>query len=187
FILSLATLFYWPILIFLPLPFISLMILKTIRLREVLLALIGLALPFFIALALLWMIRVDFGFWRTSFNSAFSPLHFPLWLKGSFLINTAVIVLTALSILFMLINGFGSKVKTKKIKYVLCWMLILGYGTLFFLWEAPVLVGAVSIIPVSLLIGDYLGNLKKTAIADFFILLFVVAFVFSNLQTIGFF
>lgn len=185
FMLSCAILVYWPVLLLTPVCFIALMIIKTIRIREVLLIIMGLALPFVITAALLWIFNVEWTFWKQSFDAAFVPFHLPEWPKGSFLVNTASLLLLLLSFTGMMVHGFGSKVKTQKIKYVLIWMMLPGALAVFFSSGTPVFVGIVTIIPFSLFTGDYLGNIKKSAVADFLILVFVAAFVFSNLQTAG--
>jgi hypothetical protein len=185
FLLSCATLVYWPFLFLLPVAFIALMILKTVKFREFLLSVTGLILPFFITATLLWVCNVELGIWNKNFDSAFTSFHTPRWEKGSFLINSGILFLLFLSLVSAMVTGFGNKVKTKKIRYVLLWMCIPGAAVVFFTAETPVFIGIAAIIPLSVFIGDYLGNIKKPGIADFLLLILITVFVFSNLQTAG--
>ncbi len=187
FLLALASLFYLPLLFFFPVAFIALIIFRTFSLREWILILIGLILPYFLAFSLLWIANTGADFWVSKWEQAFVSLHAPVFKRGSFLINTMVIILLLLATIHSFMHGFGNKVKTKKGKYLLWWMLFIGLLLTFVISESPVFTGTLIIIPASVFIGDYTGKIKKTGIADFLLLLFITAFVFSRLQSIDFF
>ena len=187
FLLSLASLVYLPLLLLFPLCFIGVNLYKAFNFREWILMLLGLILPYLMAFSIFWIMDYGYEFWQNVWNIAFTPFHSPLFKKGAFLINTIVILLLAMSTIYTIMNGFGGKIKEKKGKYLLIWFFIAGLFIMFVVSDAPVFLGTIIIIPCSIFIGDYLGKIKKSGIADFLLLLFITAFIFSHLQSSGFF
>lgn len=187
FLLSLASLVYFPLLFFFPLCFIGVLLYKTFNLREWILIATGLVLPYFIAFIIFWLLGYGPGFWQNKWEAAFLPFHSPVFPKGSFLINTIVILLLLMTAIYTIMHGVGGKIKEKKGKYFLLWFFVTGLPLAFIVPDSPVFLGIVLIIPCSIFIGDYLGKIKKPGIADFLLLLFITAFVFSRLQSSGFF
>ncbi|HWY35554.1 MAG TPA: DUF6427 family protein, partial [Nitrosopumilaceae archaeon] len=183
FLFSCASLIYWPVIITIPVCFIAVFILKSVELREWILMIMGIILPFLITATLFWVCNIDFTYWQTSFDQTFSAIHTPFFPPGSFLINTYAILLMSLAFIYMFSNGFGGKVKTKKNKYVLIWLIFPGISVAFFTIEPNVFICIAAIIPFSILIGDYLSSIKKTGVADFLILLLITIVILSNLQT----
>ncbi len=186
FLLSLAVLFYAPFIVFVSVPFIAMLILKPFKLREWLLSLLGILTPLIIASALLFMGNRDYMYYWQIIQESIVPIHAFSFGKGTFLIHTAAVLCFFLSIIYMLGRSNSQKIKTQKVKYVLLWMFILGFLSIFVMAEAQFFMGALVLIQLSIFIGDYIGGTKKNGLREFLTLLLLVAYVCSNLQAVGY-
>lgn len=186
FLLSIAVLVYAPFVILVPLPFIAMLILKPFKLREWLLSLLGLITPMVFASALLFMGNRDYFYYLKIIQESIVPVHAFSFVKGSFLIHTALILCFFLSIIYMLGHKNSQKIKTQKIKYVVLWMFVLGVLGTFTISDNQFFMGAFAIIAISIFIGDYIGGTKKNGLREFLTLLILVAYVCSNLQAVGY-
>ena len=186
FLLGIGGLFYTPVFTFILIPFISLIILKPFKLREWILVICGLLLPLLLSVALLFLFNQPLELLQNSILSSFIPAHKFVFGKGSFLIHS----ITALLVFLGLINSFlragNPKIKTQKIKNILLWCLLCGASAVFVLNETPFFFGILLIVPISIFIGDFLGNLKNSVLREFLTLLLLGAFVCSNLQAAGY-
>jgi len=186
FLLALAVLVYAPFVVFLTIPFIAMLILKPFKLREWLLSLLGLIAPFFFASALLFMGNRNYFYYWQIIRESVIPIHVFAFGRGTFLIHTIIVLCFFLSIIYMLGRSNSQKVKTQKIKYVLLWMFVLGFLSIFVMAEQQFFMGAFVLMPVSIFIGDYIGGTKKNGLREFLTLLVLVAYVCSNLQAVGY-
>lgn len=185
FFLSLASLFYYPMLFFIPLIFIALIVMRTFYYREWLLIILGLLLPYFICAIFFFLFDVPQTLFLARFQGSFSGFSFPLLTAGSFLINLAFIILVIVVFLYLLSNGLGGKVKTQKSKTIILIALFIGFFSSFFLHEHPTFAPILVLIPFSMLAGDVIGSLKKKAWVNFLSILFMVLLIISNLQAVG--
>jgi hypothetical protein len=186
FLLSLAVLVYAPFIVFVSIPFIAMLILKPFKLREWLLSLLGLLAPLILASALLFMGNRDYLYYWQIIRESIIPIHAFSFGKGTFLIHTAAVLCFFLSIIYMLGRSNSQKIKTQKVKYVLLWMFVLGFLSIFVMAEAQFFMGALVLIQLSIFIGDYIGGTKKNGLREFLTLLILVAYVCSNLQAVGY-
>jgi hypothetical protein len=186
FLLSLGAMFYSPLAVFMLIPFISLLILKPFKLREWLLILVGLALPVLLSSVLLFLFNKNQEGLISSFKNIFVPFHVPVFGAGSFLIHTTSILLGLLGIYNSIFRSGNFKIKSQKVKTVLVWILLFGAGSIFFLNETSFFKGALVAVPLSIFIGDYLGNIKKGILREFLTLLLVAAYICSQLQAGGY-
>lgn len=186
FLLSLAVLVYAPFIVFLGLPFIAMLILKSFKLREWLLSLLGLITAPILSSALLFIGNKDFLLYWQIISDAIVPVHSFTFGKGTFLIHTAIVLCFFLSIIYMLGRSNAQKIKTQKIKYILLWMFVLGLSCIFVTREVHFFIGAMVLMPLSIFIGDYIGGTKKNGLRELLTLLILVAYVCSNLQAVGY-
>lgn len=186
FLLSMAVLVYAPFIVFVSIPFIAMLILKPFKLREWLLSLLGLVTPLVFASALQFMGNRDYLYYWKIIHESIIPIHVFTFGKGTFLIHTAIILCFFLSIIYMLGRNNSQKIKTQKIKYVLLWMFILGFLSIFVMGEVHFFMGAMVLMQLSIFIGDYIGSIKKNGLREFLTLLLLVAYVCSNLQAVGY-
>lgn len=186
FLLSLATLIYTPAVIFIPIPFIALIILKSFKLREWLLILCGFATPYLITSAILYISDQLILAWLEELKTVFVPFHLPYFGKGSFLIHTAIVLFLLLGFYNSVFRSGNFKIKTQKVKSILIWILLTGLTAVPFVNASPFFKGIFLIIPLSIFAGDYLGNIKKGFLREFLTVLLLAAWICSNLQAAGY-
>jgi hypothetical protein len=94
-----------------------------------------------------------------------------------------LILLFVFALLHYLSKGFGGKVKTKKTKYVLLWML--GFCVLIvFFEESTEIMLLPCIVPLSIILGDYLAEIRLK-IANTLMVLFMGGFVIVYFHLLG--
>jgi hypothetical protein len=81
-------------------------------------------------------------------------------------------------------KGFGSKVKTQKTKYIMLWLLGLCVLMAFF-EQLPDMLLLSSMIPLSILLGDYIAEIRQLKIANTLLVLFMGTFVLVYLYALG--
>lgn len=185
FLLGIGALFYTPLIVFFVMPFISLMILKPFKIKEWILVILGLTLPFILSLALLFLFNKPILLLQEITLSSFIPFHKFSFGKGTFLIHSIATLLLALGLLNSFIKSGNAKIKTQKIKSVLVWFILFGIVTMFSLNETIFFFGILLVIPAAIFVGDFLGTIKNNILREFLTLLLLGAFVCSNLQAAG--
>jgi hypothetical protein len=98
------------------------------------------------------------------------------------------IFITVLAFIFAIIHyiskGFGGKVKTQKTKYILLWMFTLSLLMVFF-EQISDMVLLSCIVPLSIIIGDYMSEIKQLKIANTLLILFFGGFIIIYLHALG--
>ena len=79
---------------------------------------------------------------------------------------------------------FGGKVKTQKTKYILLWMFALCLLMMFFEQMSDMIL-LPCIVPLSIIIGDYIAEIKQIKIANTLLVLFFGGFVVIYLHALG--
>jgi hypothetical protein len=185
FFLSVASLFYFPMLFFIPVVFVALLIMRTFIVREWLLILIGLALPYFLCAIFFFLFDIPQSLFFARYAGSFSKFSFPQLSNGSFLIHFAFIVILGVTFLRLLSHGLGGKIKTQKSKTLILISLMISFAASFFLHEHPTFAPVLVLVPFSILAGDGIGCIKKTFWVNFLSILFLSLLIISNLQAVG--
>lgn len=185
FLLSLAILFYSPLIIFVFIPFIGLLLMKPFKLNEWIAGVFGVICPFFVTSMLLYLLNEDFFKYLDYLTLKANHAHSFVFMKGSFLIHSAVFIVGILSVFFVYnrINNF--KIKTQKIIHLFLWMMSLGIIGVFITGENNFFFCSLFIVPMSIYIGHYIGSLKKNGMREFLTLMILIAYICSNLQVFG--
>ncbi len=185
FLFSLASLFYFPVILIFPLCILSLLMLRSFVLREWLLVVVGLAIPYLITATFFFLFDVSQTYWMARLSGSFGPFHIPVFKNGSFIIHAITLLFVIISLLGLIIRGIGFKVKTQKVKSILIWMLVASFISTFFLHGSSVFAPVLILPSISLLFGDYLAALKNNMFVNFLIIIFITLFIISNLQATG--
>ncbi len=173
---GLATFFYAYNLILIPILFIAMLILRTFVWREWILLLLGIITPLYIYNALTYLSNTPTINLLSVVNAAIAnahKIHLSEYFIAMFLI---VIMLMVFAIFHNFKSGFGNKVKTQKAKYILFWWLGCSLFLLFF-EHTTEMNFLPCIIPLSIILGDYFGEIRKIKIANTLLLLFIVSFL----------
>jgi hypothetical protein len=184
FFMGLASFFYVHYLFLFPLSFISLIILRAFNWREWIILFMGLITPYYIYIGLNYISTNDF---HQSFSLMFNILSdFQKPLVSEY--HMAFLIMIVLLFLFAffqnLAQGFGVKVKTKKTKFILLWMMALCILMIFFKQKSDMILMP-CIIPLSIIIGDYLAELRQLKIANTLLTLCLSAFVIVYFHSLG--
>jgi len=182
FALSTATVLYPPYCIFIPICFICLLTLRSFSLREWVLTLTGLVIPYLFYFALLFLFNKSLPQVIFNVTNSFHRAGIPAYLKGSFLINFIVISLSIFSMLFFLLKTVSNKIKTQKAFVIFLWMFILSIPTWFIVNTGAAFSALLSAMPLSIFCGIYLGNTKSRILAELLLWSFLSLFVISMLQ-----
>ncbi|MBX3164292.1 MAG: hypothetical protein KF900_07400 [Bacteroidetes bacterium] len=166
--------------IYVPLFFIILLILRAFHWREWAVAVIGFLLPVFIYECVAYLTNFNRWYIFDAVELYFQSLRLPSFSEYYLPLSLTLFVMLLISIFYNLANGFGNTVKKQRAKTILLWFLF--FSTLGFFSGGA---NSSSIIltysfPLSFFIGDYLFSLKSLKISNTILalLLFCVAIVF---------
>ena len=182
FFLSIGALFYLPVLMLLPLIWISIFVLqKNDNWRLLVIPLIGISLPWLILWSFLFVSGSDQAFISSIFQGMKS-------VNNQFIFNIGFLVITAF---IFLLSAFGSitlinsvnirKMSTRKYFIILYWMLGFSIPSAFLLPSTGLGVIALSSIPVSFLISHFFMAGKRGFWREFLFLLFLLTLVANHL------
>lgn len=172
FLISIATLFYFPYMFFIPVLGVAFILLRPFIWREWIISFLGLAVPYcFVivyyfwndALTYLWHEKIIYHVIPTAHSTSFPKSFYFLIFIGS------GIILLAMSKLFGGLTG-GSQ-KSKKSLILLIWFFCLSGLLLFFLPEISFICFSAITIPVSVFCANYFLNIKKEWWAELLLLL----------------
>jgi hypothetical protein len=91
-----------------------------------------------------------------------------------------------LSIGFYFKNGFGSRVKIKKAKFILIWLGVLCL-IISFIDTSSAMILLPCAIPFSIIIGDYIGEIKQLKVANTLLSAVLIGFAVICIHNLGVF
>lgn len=182
FCLSVAAVIYPPYTLFLTLCFVSLLILRPFSLREWLLSILGICLPYFFYFSCLFLFNKDTNEVGLNFVNSFHTPGIPAYLKGSFLINFSVILIAAFTLVFFLMKTVSNKIKTQKNFVIFLWMFFFSVPAWFMVSTGAAFTGLLSAMPLSVFLGIYLGSAKSRILVELLMWVLLILFVVSLLQ-----
>ena len=182
--MGLASFFCIHYIIIFPLSFISLIILRPFNWREWIVTLLGQITPLYIYLSVCYLIDKDVFAVFKMMEEAISGIQKPIISEYYYGFIFIIILSFGFSLIRYLSRGFGGKVKTQKTKYILLWMLL--FCSLIILFEqVSDMILLPCIIPLSILIGDYLAEIKQLKIANALLTIILGAFAVIYLHALG--
>jgi hypothetical protein len=182
--MGLASFFCIHYIVVFPLCFVALIILRPFNWREFSVLLLGLTAPLYIYVSIGYLTTNDafavFAMMKEAISSLQKPVVSEYYIGFIF-----ITILTFVFALFIYVGkGFGNKVKTKKSKYILIWMLVFCLLMVFFEQMSDMIL-LPCIIPLSIIMGDYLSEIKQLKIANTLLVLFVGGFTIIYLHALG--
>lgn len=180
-LISLATLFYFPCIVFLPIIGIALIIFRPFLWREWLISFIGVVVPYiFVLTYYFWNGTTDYLLYDKMFYPVISKVP-PEELSGSFYFLMSVgwlIVLLSLGGLFKGLEG-GSQ-KTKKALILMIWYLAFAGLSVILAPQINTKYFSLLTIPLAVICSNYYLRMKKEVLGEILFLIFFIA-VFVNL------
>lgn len=181
--MGLSSFFYIHYLYIFPICMVALIILRPFNWREWVVLIIGLLIPLYLYLSICYLTNVDIAGKAELMKNALRYFQRPLISEYYIGFLLILILLFVFALLHYLSKGFGGKVKTKKTKYVLLWML--GFCVLIvFFEESTEIMLLPCIVPLSIILGDYLAEIRLK-IANTLMVLFMGGFVIVYFHLLG--
>jgi hypothetical protein len=167
-----------------PLMYITIIILRPFNWREWIILLIGLTASLYVYVSFKYLTSSDafvvFSMMKEAISSVQKPIVSEYYM--------GLIFVSTLSLFFALFHylgkGFGGKVKTQKTKYILLWMTLFCLVMVFFEQMSDMIL-LPCIIPLSIIIGDYVSEIKQLKIANTLLTLFIAGFIVIYLHAVG--
>jgi hypothetical protein len=181
FLISIATLFYFPYVVFLPLLIVGLIIMRPFNWREWLISFIGASIPYiFVITFYFWNDKLDYLFFDKMFFSLIREKTSQVFPKSFyFMIGTGwTILLFSIGKLFQGV-GIGSQ-KTKKSIILLVWFFFFSALSVLIAPEISTKYFSALAIPAAVFCANYFANIKKQWWAEFLFLL-LLSSIFVNL------
>jgi hypothetical protein len=182
--IGIASFFCIHYLIIIPVQFIALIILRSFNWREWAVSIIGIITPLYFYICIQYLLTGVLFEGFAMIKEALYSLQIPA-LSQYYIALISVFIFTLLLALVNYLNkGFASKVKTQKSKLVLLWMLFFCFLILFF-EQATDMILLPCAIPLSIILGDYISQIKNIKTANLLLTLFLLSFLviyFNMLQ-----
>ena len=186
FLFSLASCFYTYYIFIIPLGIISLYILKSFNWREWLCYLFGVFAPLYLFMSVAYLFGSDYLKPFYLFSEALKHINTPIFSEYFLVMILSSGFLILLAMFKYIVNGLGSRVKIQKARYILIWLTVLCLIISFFNTASSMFL-LPCIIPFSIIIGDYVGEIKQLKLANTLMTIFIVGFLiicFHNLNFI---
>lgn len=182
--MGLASFFYIDYIVIFPVLYVAILILRSFDWREWVVSFLGLMTPLFIYMCLCYLSSGNIFIFYNLMKDAINQLQWPV-VSEYYIGFMAVSILLFIFALFHYFNkGFGSKVKTQKTKYIMLWLL--GFCVLMaFFEQLPDMLLLSSMIPLSILLGDYIAEIRQLKIANTLLVLFMGTFVAVYFYALG--
>lgn len=181
--MGLSSFFYIHYLYIFPICMVALIILRAFNWREWVVLIIGLIIPLYIYLSICYLTNVDIAAEVELMKEALRYFQRPLISEYYIGFLAILVLLFVFALLHYLSKGFGGKVKTKKTKYVLLWMLSFCLLIVFF-EESTEIMLLPCIVPLSIILGDYLAEIRLK-VANTLLVLFMGGFVIVYFHLLG--
>lgn len=187
FMISAATLIYFPSLTLLPLVFVSLIILRPFVWREWAMALLGMGAPHFIAASLMYLMKTLDRYYNRGMFSGFNFSSLQLDFGAQYFVVISISFLFLLLLFNRISGGSSRKIRQQKNINILTFWLLFGVGSIFYESPYKTSIPILCIPPVAGLLSEWMGNIRRNLLSDFALLLIMAAFTLSVMQIQGVF
>lgn len=184
FFMGLSAFFYVNYLLWFPLAFIALFILRAFNLREWIVLFLGLLVPAYLYVGLNYLGTNNFLNTFSLITEVLTDLKKPLISEYHVAFLLVILFLFVFALFQNVTKGFGNKVKTQKTKLILLWMLAISVLMCFYEQNDRFILMP-CMIPMSILIGDYLAEVKQLKVSNTLLTLCMGAFVLVYFHAIG--
>lgn len=175
FFVSLSLFFYINYAFFIVLFFICLSVLRAFNWREWMCGILGLAAPVFIYSCIGYLANFNFSEFISYSGVLFYYFQKPLISEFFYPLFLILIILLVFTVLRHSSVGLGSKIKTQKTTAITYWMIVLTLINFFSKNNNYYFPLIASVIPVSLLLGEFFYSMKKLKVANTLLVLLLAA------------
>lgn len=183
---GLASFFYIYYLLLFPIAFIAIYIFRAFNWREWFILFIGIVTPLYFYFNINYLINSKNSGPLSVFKNNLSHFEKPIISEYYLVFFVITVFITGLAIFHYLNKGMGGKIKTIKTKYVIIWLLFLSLFIVFYKQTSDMILTP-CIIPLSIIMGDYLSEIKQLKIANTLLFLFISGFAIIYCHALGLF
>jgi hypothetical protein len=179
-LISIATLFYFPYLLFFPLLGVGLIVIRPFNWREWVISFLGVLTPYlFVFTFYFWNDSLDYLFYDYMFYGFLYPKAVTVYPSGFYYISGLILVILSFSII-NIFQGVGMGVqKTKNAIVLLFWFLLFAILAGFIAPESSTKYFSGIAIPAAVFYANYFANIKKQWWAEFLGLLLILSIIFN--------
>ncbi len=176
FYISIASLFYLPVIFFIVLFWMSFIIFRQITLRNFIISIIGLLTPYlFLVGYFFWTDKITVFF--NEFITFFTAINY---LRVDYnildLITISIVIIIVLMSLSSLINTINrSVIKVRKLFFVTLWFLLVSFVLIVYSGDLFMPHLFVCMIPVTIIFSNYFEIVKKTVVPQIFLSILIVS------------
>lgn len=183
--LGLSCFFYSYYILVFPVAYIALAIIRSFNWREWLILLIGFFTSFYMYGSVCYLKGEPIFKAFTIITESLASAQWPLVSEYYLLFLIVLTVVFVFAIFHYISKGFGNKIKTIKNKYILLWLLLFLLMAIFYSQHSNMLFMPYAII-LSILLGDYLAEIKQLKVANTLLFLIIVGFSMVYCHALGF-
>ena len=183
FLMAMAALFYFPLIIFIVFYFVSILLLRPFSWRDWIVGMLGFVLPFFFAFVYYFWNNMLLTFYERVFISGIKrqiELH-SVYLHGYTFTLLLVAVIGTLSIIRLRANFYKNVSKTRLNQQVIIFYFVCTVLTLLVSNEELLYRFCIVALPLSVFVAYYLVSSKRLIIAELILLLFIGSWVYNYL------
>ncbi|MFO0323097.1 MAG: DUF6427 family protein [Bacteroidota bacterium] len=164
-LISLASCFFTYYFLLIPLIMIAFLLFKSFNWREHLCFLVGVFTPIYFYESISYLSENDFAKPFLLFSSLFKHPDKPLFSEYDLPLIFTFIFLTIMAFIYYINKGFGNKIKIQSAKKLLIWFGLLCF-MISVLDASSLTLLLPCAIPLSIIIGDYIYEIKRLKIAN---------------------
>ena len=167
FFISIASLFYFPTLLLIPIAFIGIISLRSTNIREIFIVFSGLLIPYcFVLTGYFWFDGVG-ALVHNSFMNVFST-SFKFEIKNNYIIFLAISgLIVFFGIIKVMVNMSENVVRLRKFQNIVIWMFSISLISYVFLDKKSINHLILVFTPISIIVSKYFLNIKKKWVAEF--------------------
>jgi len=180
-LVSLASLFYFPALLFGVLFFVTLTILKPFSWRDWVVGMMGLVMPYFFVFVIFFLDDQLSGFKNMLTSTPLSDrIEMKNLIPSGYQVTAAVVsVLFILSMLRLRSNFYKNDIKTRNYQQVIVIFMITSVGCALATKENMLFKLSILVIPLSVIVTNYFLTFKKNWLAETLFLLLIATLIFN--------
>lgn len=180
--IGIAGLFYWPALFLFPLTMAALVLLRPFNVKEWIVSLLGLVLPFIVfAIVLFWFDKLSVNS-IMSLLEPFYKMHFSAVYKNTYIILFVILAVLGIASLIKFFQDMSTfaKLRTRKFLMLFVWFFLFAAISYLVSVKRTMISLSFLAIPLSVMFSNYFLSLKKQWLAEGLFLLLLVAVIYNQ-------
>ncbi len=184
--ISLSLYFTISSILYLPVFFIALSILRSFHWREWVIGILGVMVPIFFYECMAYLSNFNQWYVFEATADYFQSFKSPSFSEYYIAFSTSLLLLLIVSILQQLLRGFGNTVKKQRSKWILLWLLLFCVPGIFAGGHTNSGIILAYAVPICFSIGDFLFQMKQLKITNTLLSILMLSAIVIFLGKLGF-